>query len=157
MSIGAPSCSDPDSGCRRMKDSATGWLWQDRAELLRAMAHSVRLMILETLCERPKCVKEINSLIPIVQPDLSQHIAALRRAKLIDRHVSGSLRCYYVVRPTLVKAMMRLLSQEHLLRPQDRRAVVRAAGGREKMEASAKGSQEPSKRRGLGGGEITKR
>jgi ArsR family transcriptional regulator len=130
LSIGAPSSSNPDSGCRRMKDSQTDWLWQDRAKLLRAMAHPVRLMILETLCERPKCVKEINSLIPLVQAHLSQHITALRRAKLIDRHVSGSLRCYYVVRPTLVRPMMRLLSQEHLVRPQDRRAVVRAASRR---------------------------
>jgi ArsR family transcriptional regulator len=140
-----------------MKTAQTDSLWQDRAAVLRAMAHPVRLMILEALCEQPKCVKDINSLIPIVQAHLSQHIAALRRAKLIDRHVSGPLRCYYVVRPTLVKRIIRLLSQEHPLRLQDRRVVVRAAGGCESTGAATKGSQRPPRRRRLPAGDTANR
>jgi len=101
--------------------------WSEQTQWLRAMAHPVRLAILEALCEQPKCVKDINSMISIGQPHLSQHIAALRRARLIDCHISGSLRCYYIVRPTLVKKLMRILSQEHPLRLRDHRSVIRAA------------------------------
>ena len=101
--------------------------WSEQARWLRAMAHPVRLTILNSLFEQPRCVKDINSMIPIGQPPLSQHIAALRRAGLIDCHVSGQLRCYYIVRPTLVRKLMRILHQAHPLRPRDRSSVVRAA------------------------------
>jgi ArsR family transcriptional regulator len=110
-----------------MKDVQTDGPWDEQARMLRVMAHPVRLMILQALCERPQCVKDINSLVSIVQPHLSQHMAALRKAGLIDCHVCGALRCYYIVRPTLVKSMLRLLRGEHPIRLRSRDAVVRAS------------------------------
>jgi ArsR family transcriptional regulator len=87
--------------------------WTERAQLLRVMAHPVRLMVLEALADRSQCVKELNSLVPIIQPHLSQHIAALRKAKLVDCHARGTLRCYYLLRPALVRRMIRLLREKH--------------------------------------------
>jgi len=100
-------------------------LWKDRAALLRVMAHPVRLTILATLCERPHCVKHINSLISIPQPHLSQHMAALRKAELVACHACGPVRCYYILKPTLVKTMIRLLGQDHPVKLRDCRSVVR--------------------------------
>ncbi len=99
--------------------------WDERSKLLRIIAHPVRLMILESLCDGGKCVKDINNLVPIPQPHLSQHMAALRDAELIASHVNGSLRCYYVVRPTLVKRLIKLLTQEHPVITRDRKIVLR--------------------------------
>jgi len=101
--------------------------WEERARLLRTIAHPVRLMILESLCEGPRCVTDINGLIAIPQPHLSQHIAALREARLIACHVNGSLRCYYILRPSLVKQLVRLVSDEHAERERDRTTVIREA------------------------------
>jgi len=84
-------------------------------------------MILESLCEGPQCVTDINALIAIPQPHLSQHIAALRKARLIACHVNGSLRCYYILKPTLVKQLVRLVSTEHAERQRDRRTVIQEA------------------------------
>lgn len=126
-------------------------IWAEQTQWLRAMAHPVRLMILESLCEQPRCVKDINSMISIVQPHLSQHIAALRNAGLIDCHVAGSLRCYYIVRPTLVKKMMQILAQDHPLRVRDRRSVMRAVQRRQsevQAEAQAAADREPPSRAG---------
>ena len=95
----------------------------------------MRLMILSALCERPQCVKDLNSLVPIVQPHLSQHMAALRKAGLVDCHVCGPLRCYYIVRPTLVKKMLRLLSDDHPIRVRNRDSVLRASRRLEEMPA----------------------
>lgn len=120
-----------------MKDANPDDRWDDRARLLRVMAHPVRLMILEALCERTKCVKDINSLIPIVQPHLSQHIGALRRAELIDCHAAGPMRCYYLTRPTLVKRLIRLLAQDHPVRVRDSRSVVREASCNEPGESGS--------------------
>ena len=101
--------------------------WNDQAKLLRIMSNPVRLMILEALSESPKCVKSLNGLVEIVQPRLSQHMAALRRAKLVACYSCGAMRCYYVLRPTLVKRLIRLLRQEHPLCFCDRRSVTYAA------------------------------
>ena len=117
--------------------------WHEQTQWLRAMAYPVRLMILEALCEQPRCVKDINSMISIVQPHLSQHIAALRNAGLIDCHGAGSLHCYYILRPTLVKKMMRILSQDHPQRERDRRSVMRAVKRRQ-AEVDAAGGVRPS-------------
>ncbi len=88
-------------------------LWEDRAKLLRVMAHPMRLVILQKLSERPHCVKHLNSLIDISQPQLSQHMAALRGANLIACHACGPVRCYYVSRPSLVEKLIPLLREEH--------------------------------------------
>lgn len=101
--------------------------WEERARLLRTIAHPVRLAILESLCDGPRCVTDINALIAIAQPHLSQHIAALRKARLIACHVNGPLRCYYILKPTLVKRLIGLVSNDHSERQCAREAVIRQA------------------------------
>ncbi len=108
-------------------DIITENIWEDRARLLRAMAHPVRLTILEMLYERPRCVKHINSLIHIAQPQLSQHMAALRKENLVACHACGPVRCYYILQPTLVSKMIELLRQEHEVKERDCRSVVKEA------------------------------
>jgi len=120
-----------------MDDTQTDTAWDDRARLLRVMAHPVRLMILSALCERPQCVRDLNSLVPIVQAHLSQHMATLRKAGLVDCHVCGPLRCYYVIRPTLVKKLLRLLSTDHPPRLRSRDAVVRASRQAEEVQVDS--------------------
>jgi len=114
--------------------------WEDRAKLLRVMAHPVRLLILETLCEQPHCVKHLNYLISIPQPHLSQHMAALRKEDLIACHACGPVRCYYVLRPTLVRRIIRLLRQEHPPKQRSARSVVRESrrGWAEEMETGCR-------------------
>ena len=101
--------------------------WSEQARVLRVMAHPVRLTILERLCRGPCCVTEVNDCIDLSQPQVSQHIAALRKAQLIACHTNGPLRCYYVIRPTLVEQLIRLLGQDHPIREQERSIVVREA------------------------------
>ena len=101
--------------------------WRERARLLGVLAHPVRLAILEILCEQPRCVKEINVLVPLAQCHLSQHLSALRKADLVASLACGAFRCYYVLRPTLVEALIRLLRQEHPVHHRDCRSIIGAA------------------------------
>ncbi len=121
--------------------------WADRAKLLRAMAHPVRLLILKTLCERPHCVKHLNSFISIAQPRLSQHMAALRKAKLVACQACGPVRCYYILRPTLVRKMIRLLQAEHAIKERDCCSVVREArlAVRKQSASKARGDKRSGK------------
>ena len=103
--------------------------WRGPAEWLRLVAHPVRLMILASLCEKPRCVKDLNNLVPIVQPHLSQHMAALRQARLVDFYSSGTLRCYYIIRPSLVQSLVALLRKDHPEQKRERRWVLGQSKG----------------------------
>lgn len=98
---------------------------EECARLLRTIAHPVRLTILEALAERSQCVKDLNALVPIAQSRLSQHMAALRKAELVDCHTNGPLRCYYILRPALIRGVVRLLCERHHARRRSRDAVLR--------------------------------
>ena len=110
---------------KAVPDAGMVEFWNDRARLLAVMAHPVRLAILETLCERPSCVKDVNALVPLAQAHLSQHLAALRKANVIASHTCGTLRCYYVLQPSLVKKLIALLRQEHSIQEHDCQTIIR--------------------------------
>lgn len=117
--------------------------WKDRAALLAVMAHPMRLAILEALCERPRCVKDINTVVALAQAQLSQHMAALRKADLVASHACGTLRCYYILRPTLVKKLIPLLRREHPVQQRDCNTILRAAKrGRQAAEKQDSASSE---------------
>jgi ArsR family transcriptional regulator, arsenate/arsenite/antimonite-responsive transcriptional repressor len=81
---------------------------QASAELLKAFAHATRLAILSELAAGPKCVTDMEELLPARQANISQHLAVLRHARLVDFAQDGALRCYYLCRPELVRDMLAL-------------------------------------------------
>ena len=81
------------------------------AELLKAFSHATRLAILEELLAGPKCVTDMEELLPARQANISQHLAVLRHAHLVDFAQDGSLRCYYLSRPELARDMLALVER----------------------------------------------
>jgi len=84
---------------------------QAAAELLKAFSHPTRLAILLELVVGPKCVTDMEDLLPARQANISQHLAVLRHAKLVDFAQDGALRCYYLCRPRLVEDMLALVAR----------------------------------------------
>jgi len=84
---------------------------KDAAELLKAFSHPTRLAILQELVGGPKCVTDMEELLPARQANISQHLAVLRHAKLVDYAQEGALRCYYLCRPHLVEDMLVLVGR----------------------------------------------
>ena len=82
------------------------------AELLKAFSHPTRLAILQELLAGPKCVTDMEELLPARQANISQHLAVLRHARLVDYAQEGSLRCYYLSRPQLVEDMLTLVGRD---------------------------------------------
>lgn len=102
--------------------------WKAKAALLKVIAHPVRLQILSVLCERSYCVKDLNTLVPrLPQPHLSHHMGALRRVGLVASYKDGALRCYYILRPSLVLHLIDLLRATHPERHRDKSDVQREA------------------------------
>jgi ArsR family transcriptional regulator len=83
-----------------------------KAELLKVMAHPVRLMLLEELAQGVKCVSDLEDLLEISQPNVSQHLALLRRHGVIDYYMDGRLRCYYLVEP-MVPDVIELIKKDY--------------------------------------------
>ncbi len=69
----------------------------DKVELLKAVAHPARVKILGELSKGVKCVSDFSEFLGINQPNVSQHLAALRNRGIIDYYVDGRLRCYFLV------------------------------------------------------------
>ncbi len=72
-----------------------------RIELLRTIAHPLRIKILEELEKGVKCVSDFQDFLGISQPNVSQHLALLRRHGVIDYYVDGRLKCYFLVDPII--------------------------------------------------------
>lgn len=114
----------------READVTDSQRWGRAADLLRMLGHPVRLALIEELSKAPKCVTDIQDLLEVRQANVSQHLAVLREAELVACHEDGNLRCYYVLRPDLVRDLLRFLGREYPCEPRKATEVRRAAGTR---------------------------
>ncbi|RAK07123.1 ArsR family transcriptional regulator [Halanaerobium saccharolyticum] len=74
------------------------------AKLLKALAHPVRLVIVKGLMAEEGCnVSEMQECLNIPQSTLSQHLAKLREANILNSKRNGLERNYYVVNKTIRK------------------------------------------------------
>ena len=75
-----------------------------RAEILRALGHPARVLILDALAEGDRCVAELNERVPIDQSGLSRHLAVLRRAGIVRDRREGMRVFYHLETPCILKA-----------------------------------------------------
>lgn len=110
------------------------------ARLLRAVAHPTRLLILDELTHGMKCVNDIQELLDVPQPNVSQHLAVLKDNGLVMCHKDGVTRCYHLARPGLVKDLLAVLGRDY---PNAK------AGDPERCRAArkARGRPRPTRRR----------
>ncbi len=73
-----------------------------RIEILKVSAHPVRIAILDELSKGVKCVSDFAEFLEISQPNISQHLSALRHADVIDYFIDGRLRCYFLKSPLIL-------------------------------------------------------
>ncbi len=83
-----------------------------RLDLLKVVAHPVRIKILEDLTLGVKCVSDFEQSLDITQPNLSQHLAVLRSHDLVDYFVDGRLKCYFLKEP-FIPDLLGLLKKEY--------------------------------------------
>jgi DNA-binding transcriptional ArsR family regulator len=68
-----------------------------QSELYKALAHPVRLSILDVLSRQEACVCHLTALLHQRQPYISQHLAILRAANLVADRREGTI-IYYRIR-----------------------------------------------------------
>ncbi|MBC7680629.1 MAG: winged helix-turn-helix transcriptional regulator [Pseudorhodobacter sp.] len=57
--------------------------YDDAAELLKALAHPLRLLLIHELADGPRCVHELVTTSGAAQPLVSQHLKVLRGARVV--------------------------------------------------------------------------
>jgi ArsR family transcriptional regulator len=78
------------------------------ARLLKAVSHPTRVLILAELLQGTRCVNRISHLLKRPQPNISQHLMALRKSGLVACYREGVSRCYYLAEPDLVRGLLDL-------------------------------------------------
>jgi DNA-binding transcriptional ArsR family regulator len=78
------------------------------SEILKAMAHEGRLIILCTLYEGDKSVSELESILELRQPAVSQQLARLRGDKIVSTRREGKM-IYYSIADEDVRAIIAFL------------------------------------------------
>jgi len=92
-------------------------VYEQLADLFKALGDPVRLRILALLRVREACVCELAGLLPISQPAVSQHLRKLRQAGLVHER-RQKYWTYYAVRSDL-DPVIRALIQQLPLAPAD--------------------------------------
>ena len=84
-----------------------------RVELLKIIAHPVRIKILEELMKGVKCVSDFEEFLEISQPNVSQHLSLLRRFGVIDYYIDGRLKCYFL-RDPIIPDIVNILKKDYI-------------------------------------------
>jgi len=124
---------------------------QQASAFLKALAHEARLLILCLLIEEEKSVTEIEELLSLRQPAISQQLARLRADGLVETRREGKNIFYSLARPEVrevIGSLHRAFCQEPRVRsragqkPAVARAAARAKGtGRRVRSIPAKVSR----------------
>ena len=79
----------------------------DEAEIkvgiLKAMAHPVRLMIIDELSKGDKCVCEFIPMFKLDQSTLSRHLSQLKKAGIITDKKEGTKAIHHLATPCILK------------------------------------------------------
>ena len=88
-----------------------------KAEFFKALAHPVRIRILEILVRGERSVHELQEALGIDQPTVSQQLAVLRTKNIVEARKEGTVVRYTVRDPALrdLLAVTRRIFDNHLI------------------------------------------
>ena len=102
---------------RRTTDAPTDDLQLFKAGFFRALAHPVRIRILEVLVKGDRSVQELQQALGLEQPLVSQQLAVLRASNIVSGRKEG-MSVRYSVRDPLIGALLdtaRQIFNNHLV------------------------------------------
>lgn len=86
-------------------------IYEDKAELLKALAHPVRLCIVKNLCDTGGCnVTKMQSCLAMPQSTVSQHLSKLKALGIVEGKRHGTEIVYCVIHPDAISIINSLLN-----------------------------------------------
>jgi DNA-binding transcriptional ArsR family regulator len=86
---------------------ATGELQAFKARFFKALAHPIRIRLVELLVERDRAVQELQAALTLDQSSVSQHLAVLRANHVVSARKKG-VAVRYALRDPLVGDLLAL-------------------------------------------------
>jgi DNA-binding transcriptional ArsR family regulator len=88
-----------------------------KADFFRALAHPIRIRILETLGGGERSVQELQQALDLEQPIVSQQLAVLRSKKIVTPRKVGTTVRYALSDPLIIKLLIvaREIFNNHLV------------------------------------------
>jgi DNA-binding transcriptional ArsR family regulator len=78
-------------------------LYEKQAEVVQAIAHPLRIAILDFLADGPQCVCDIADHVNSERSNVSRHLAVMLSAGLLEQHKDGLRVIYRIKTPCLFK------------------------------------------------------
>lgn len=72
-------------------------VYKHKAQIIKAMGHPSRLMMIDALAEGEKCVADLQQIVGSDMSTVSKHLSVLRNAGLVDDRKQG-LQVFYSLR-----------------------------------------------------------
>ena len=94
-----------------------GQLQAFKAEFFKALAHPIRIRILEILVRGERSVHELQEVLELDQPTVSQHLAVLRAKNIVEARKDGTA-VRYTVRDASLRDLLeiaRRIFDNHLI------------------------------------------
>ena len=117
---------------RRTTDAPADDLQVFKAGFFRALAHPVRIRILEVLVKGDRSVQELQQALGLEQPLVSQQLAVLRASNIVSGRKEG-MSVRYSVRDPLIGALLdtaRQIFNNHLVGTRDMLRQLKLEGRR---------------------------
>ena len=74
-------------------------VYRRRADVFKALSHPTRLLIVDALSGRKRCVSELVDMVPGTQANTSKHLEVLRQAGIVKRRREGVKMMYELALP----------------------------------------------------------
>jgi DNA-binding transcriptional ArsR family regulator len=75
-----------------------------KAEILKALANPIRLVVVDALRRGDLCVCDLNKLVGVRQPTLSRHLNQLKKAGIVTERREGPRVIHHLETPCILKA-----------------------------------------------------
>ena len=94
-----------------------GALQAFKADFFRALAHPIRIRILEALCPKERSVQDLQQILGLEQPIVSQQLAILRNKNIVTTRKVGTTVRYALADPLIARllAVAREIFNNHLI------------------------------------------
>ena len=75
-----------------------------RADILKALAHPIRVLLLDALSRGDRCVNQLNELADVDQSTISRHLAQLKKAGIVTERKVGAKVIHHLACPCMLRA-----------------------------------------------------
>lgn len=79
--------------------------YETNAQLFKALSHPTRLHIIDLIKDREPCVKVMEEILGLAQPNISQHLSLLRNLGIVKAKRDGNQVCYQISNDRIEKLL----------------------------------------------------